>query len=208
MAENVTKADRTRLRIIEASLPLFLEKGYNGTSMRDLMAASGVKAGNFYFHFDSKKALALAVMDEAEGIFFDVMNATCEAEGLSPTQKLGAMMGALAALIEARNCAGGCLFANFALEMSDADAELRERTAAFFERWRLMVEKLVRDARREGELPSNIDSSGFSEYIIMALEGGIMLSRLKRDAAPLKFAFSTLRDHIFSLKEKPTGQGD
>jgi AcrR family transcriptional regulator len=176
--------------------------------MRDLMSASGVKAGNFYFHFDSKKALALAVMDEAEGIFFDVMNAACGAEGLSPAQKLGAMMGALAALIEARDCAGGCLFANFALEMSDADPELRERTAVFFERWRLMIEKIVRDARREGELPSNIDSSGFSEYIIMALEGGIMLSRLKKDPAPLKYAFSTLRDHIFSLKEKNREAGE
>lgn len=54
------RAERTRAAILEAAAVAFAEGGYDGVSMNDLVRASGLTKGAFYFHFPSKDELALA----------------------------------------------------------------------------------------------------------------------------------------------------
>ncbi|MGE5272405.1 MAG: GNAT family N-acetyltransferase [Verrucomicrobiota bacterium] len=54
------RARRTRERILEAAATAFARDGYEGTSLNELIRASGVTKGAFYFHFGSKEELALA----------------------------------------------------------------------------------------------------------------------------------------------------
>src|SRR5271166_5936844 len=63
------KAEATRQRIVDASARLFAENGYRGTSLSDIIAASGSTKGGFYFHFASKAELASAVVMDAEEDF-------------------------------------------------------------------------------------------------------------------------------------------
>src|SRR5947199_130742 len=63
-----TKGDRTRRRVIEQAAPVFNTRGYWGSSVRDLMEASGLQKGGIYNHFGSKDELALAAFDhDVEG---------------------------------------------------------------------------------------------------------------------------------------------
>ena len=60
-----TSTDRgseTRRRILEVAAEAFADRGYAGTSVNDVLKASGVTKGGFYFHFPSKEALALATL--------------------------------------------------------------------------------------------------------------------------------------------------
>lgn len=54
------RARRTRTRILEIAAAAFAQGGYEGTSLNDIVRASGFTKGAFYFHFDSKEKLALA----------------------------------------------------------------------------------------------------------------------------------------------------
>lgn len=53
----VTERDDARSRLIEAAMELFAEKGYEGTSVRDLATAAGVNVAAVSYHFGSKDAL-------------------------------------------------------------------------------------------------------------------------------------------------------
>lgn len=55
-----TRAERTRSLIIETAARAFAEHGYDGVSLNDLVAATGMSKGAFYFHFSSKEEVALA----------------------------------------------------------------------------------------------------------------------------------------------------
>lgn len=57
------RAVETRAVIIRAAAQVFTVQGYGGTSMADICAAAGLTKGALYFHFASKEALALAVVD-------------------------------------------------------------------------------------------------------------------------------------------------
>ena len=67
-----TDGQRTRQRILDASLTLFADKGYFGTSLRDIATAVGVRESALYNYFPSKHALfeALIFADQQSRVEF------------------------------------------------------------------------------------------------------------------------------------------
>lgn len=53
----------TKDKIVKSAFDVFMLKGYNGTSMSDLVATTGLSKGAFYHHFDSKEKLYFSVID-------------------------------------------------------------------------------------------------------------------------------------------------
>ena len=58
------RAEATRRRIIESAVELFAELGYGETGLADVLHHAGVSKGAFYYHFDSKEAVATAIIEE------------------------------------------------------------------------------------------------------------------------------------------------
>src|SRR6266481_3270397 len=59
----MTKGEQTRREIVQKAAPLFNQKGYQGTSLSDLMDATGLQKGGIYRHFSSKEDLAAEAFD-------------------------------------------------------------------------------------------------------------------------------------------------
>ena len=57
------KSERTRAAIVDAALRLFRERGFKGTTMRDIAGAAGVSTGNAYYYFRSKEELVQGFYD-------------------------------------------------------------------------------------------------------------------------------------------------
>ncbi len=57
------RSEETKARILDASVKLFSNHGYNTSSVDDICAEAGVSKGAFYHHFESKQALFLALLD-------------------------------------------------------------------------------------------------------------------------------------------------
>ena len=60
-----TKSEETRARILESALHLFLDKGFETTTMRDIAAKAEMATGAAYYYFESKDAIVLAFYDQA-----------------------------------------------------------------------------------------------------------------------------------------------
>jgi AcrR family transcriptional regulator len=60
----LTRGDRSRRAILDAALPNFARNGYTAASLNQIIEASGLTKGGVYFHFPSKQALALAVIED------------------------------------------------------------------------------------------------------------------------------------------------
>jgi len=58
------RADNRQPDLLDAAARRFREKGYAGTTMRDIAAAAGMLAGSIYYHFSNKDALLIAVYTE------------------------------------------------------------------------------------------------------------------------------------------------
>ncbi len=67
MNKNIERGQATRAHLIEVATRLFTAHGYDGTSIEEVLAESGVSRGSLYHHFAGKEALFLAVL-EALGV--------------------------------------------------------------------------------------------------------------------------------------------
>jgi len=63
-----------RRGVLDAAAELFVTHGYEGTTLRKIAAAAGIKAGSIYHHFDSKEALFLAVLRDGMTVMVDAFD--------------------------------------------------------------------------------------------------------------------------------------
>src|SRR5215472_791611 len=138
------KGARTRERIIEQTAPLFNQKGFFGSSLTDIMEATGLKKGGIYNHFGSKEELALQAFDYA---------AACVSERLSqmltekqtPVERLLAFAAVFCDLATNPPVPGGSPLLNTAIESDDAHPVLRERVRRAMDSWRHHIQDTVRE---------------------------------------------------------------
>src|SRR5205823_13465316 len=76
MSKKIERGQATRGRLVATAAKLFAEKGYEATSIEDLLRELGMSRGALYHHFDSKEAVFEAVLHEIEA---EVAQATVEA---------------------------------------------------------------------------------------------------------------------------------
>ena len=80
-ARSLRKGERTAGRILDTAELVFAEKGYAGTSLRDVANAAGLRIPSLYNHFVSKEALYTAVLERGIRPILDMLTAQSAREG-------------------------------------------------------------------------------------------------------------------------------
>ncbi len=92
MARVVKDADVRRKEILDTALGLFMQVGYERTSVEMITAAVGVSKGNFYHYFDSKQELLGELAGEYADVLFDRAEASMRTAPGDAAQRLGLLM--------------------------------------------------------------------------------------------------------------------
>jgi len=145
----------TRRQILDQAARLLRTHGYASTSLRDIAAATGMKAGSLYYHFDSKEALAETVM--VEGIEI-VRAAVQQALGERPpdSDRLEDIEIAIKAHLRALRDSGDYASANIRC-FAHVPPEMRRRLRKVRQRYEADWRKLLDRAREAGSLGDDID---------------------------------------------------
>src|SRR5262250_2071882 len=93
MNKNVERGQATRAHLIDVATRLFTERGYDGTSIKAVLAEAGVSRGSLYHHFPGKDALFWAVL---EGVATRVAGQLADAERDAPDPVAALRAGCLA----------------------------------------------------------------------------------------------------------------
>jgi AcrR family transcriptional regulator len=96
------RSPATRERIREAGLTLFNERGYTGTTVRELADACDLTPGAIYNHYASKEALLFAIVDRVHDEADAVLSETLRTAGSAPAAQLEALAAAFTAFHVAR----------------------------------------------------------------------------------------------------------
>jgi TetR/AcrR family transcriptional repressor of nem operon len=182
-----------RERILDAAARLFHERGFQGTSLDDIVAASGVCRSNLYYHFASKEALGLAVLDRLASRFrAAVIDGTLRDARRPARERLEAFLAAVTDNLQADACRRGCPFGNLAAELAGEHPEFRERLSALFRRWEDAVLACLRDGVRQGELRADLDVERVATALVSQFEGAVLLSKTYGHPGPVRAAQAAL----------------
>jgi AcrR family transcriptional regulator len=147
--------DDTRRQILNAAAKLLRRNGYASTSLRDVAAATGMKAGSLYYHFASKEEIAETVM--AEGI--DLVRAAVKkalADRPKDADPLENIEIAVRAHLQALHESGDYASANIRC-FNHVPDEMKQRLRKIRERYSADWRKLIHQARAAGRLDADID---------------------------------------------------
>jgi AcrR family transcriptional regulator len=181
-APSTDRGEQTRRHILETAAGAFAERGYAGASLNDVIRMSGVTKGGFYFHFPSKEALALAVLqDKQEQWAGRVLAATMRYE--SAFEQLAAIPGALCDLHEQDPSARA--IGRLCMELSE-DPDLAPATRRQFGAWVELTASIVRRAQAEGSLRPDVTPEAAAETLVAAFVGLEMMSDVQSHRSDLR----------------------
>ena len=189
----MTKGEHTRRKILEAAAPIFNQRGYEGSSLNDLMEATGLKKGGIYRHFSSKEQLAAEAFDYSWEAAWKarLLHVDEKANGIERLKQL------IANFVDHRSpVAGGCPILNTATEADDGNLVLRSRVAKALRSWLSRLQNIVEQAQERGETRSGIDPKAVATLIVASLEGALMMSRLQRKDEALRRIQSHLNRYL------------
>jgi TetR/AcrR family transcriptional regulator, transcriptional repressor for nem operon len=182
-----------RDRILEAAAREFHQRGFQATSLDDIIAASGVCRSNLYYHFRSKEELGLAVLDSlAERFATGVLEETLCNGRLPARRRLERFLGLITEGLETGAYRRGCPFGNLAAELAGEHAKFRERLGGFFRRWEAALVGCLRDGIRRGEFRPDLDVDRVATALVGQFEGAVLLSKTYGHGGPVRAAQATL----------------
>ncbi len=193
----MSKGEQTRQQILEKAAPLFNQRGFEGCSMADVMAATGLEKGGLYRHFSSKEELAEEAFRYAVATSLRIKTQPPQ-PGASAWQTL---RGMIAHFVEAKSgLPGGCPLMNTAIDADDGNESLRRLAREAFDAWRSRLMAVIEQARESREIKRSTDATWLADTIISTLEGALMLSRLERRKDPLLHAQRSLEIVLDSVR--------
>lgn len=162
--------------VLRKAMELFLEQGYEGTSMNDLVEHMGIHKKSLYDTFGDKHSLFMMVLD----LFGDHMQAVLMSEVLKEGTAKQSIKFIFDRVIEGiwdvEQC-WGCLFVNSSVELGLRDDEVKEKAGKAFAQTEHFLKKLIEKGQQAGEITCASDAEGLAEFLHNSLLGIRVLIR-------------------------------
>jgi len=172
MVKRKNKISKKEL-ILEKSINLFLQKGYNGTTIKDITDTVGITKGAFYWHFKSKDELLETFVDYYESAFTNtIIEEIRKSKGNFLTKMKYAHKWATEFAYHNRDL---CVcFLTLAAEMVGSGTEIEKKIRRIYIKYRKFLQELLMIGKKEGVIRENLDIKIVSN-VINSLHNGSLL---------------------------------
>ena len=192
------KGRATRARIVDVAAKLMFQRGVAGTSIDEVRNTAAVGGSQISHYFRDKRDLTRQVVAarRADVVAFHTQS---RLGGLDSVEHLQAWADACIGDIDTVYRKGGCIYGSLAGELIDSDDEVRDDLAAGYDQWLELFETSLSAMRRRGDLRPEADPRHLAASLVIAHQGGAMLTYATGDAEPLQAAVNAAVDYVRSF---------
>jgi TetR/AcrR family transcriptional repressor of nem operon len=185
----------TRDRILAAAQKLVIDNGYSATSVEQVIADSGSSKGAFFHHFESKRALADALVDryvESDLAHLQAgLDAAREASD-DPAERAIAFLAYFEGMADELMLEqSGCLYSSVLTELQLVTTGASDPIGKAAVAWREGYAALLREA-----MPGGADVDALSDHVFVTFEGAFLLARALGDPSQMRRQLRTLRELV------------
>lgn len=180
--------------VLQTASTLFLTKGFQVTSMDEIVALSKVSKTNIYYHYKSKEELLLAIVDQLISRYEERISRILT-QDMSIPAKMERLFRILTEDNEQIDYVGGCPFLTLYTQTSHSSSEARAKIKAFFDKQLQVVEKLLEEGMEKKELSRDLPVHETAALIVTSIEGALFLTKATNNpmlAQNLVQAFASL----------------
>ena len=170
MSTSRRQPDETRRRLLEAAFSEIHHNGFRSTSLDQILRATNVTKGALYHHFQNKKSLGLAVIDEMVRPWVETRWKPM-LDSDRPLQTAIEFVKDHETSVDDELLRLGCPFGNLVQEMASIDESFSERLFDIFFEWKRGIAASVQKSQAVGEGRSDVDPDDVALVVIWAIEG-------------------------------------
>lgn len=181
---------------LKSALDVFWAKGFEATSMQELVSAMGVNRASMYQTYGNKGELFTAALDQYIDASLVMIKEALEASG-SPLANLSNLFKRLLAH-SVENNMSGCLMGNTAVELGPHNPATAEKVRIFWAQFEQIFQNTLERAIEQKELKENTDTEQLATFINSTFQGLLIKTKVNVDKNKI---FSDI-DVLFSLIKK------
>ena len=192
----MTKAERTKQHIIETAAPIFNKKGVAGTTIDDVLSATGLAKGCLYSHFENKEVLALETVD----FLLRQIRLNGQAALDKETTAKGKLFAYLDLRLDTQNrlFEGGCPILNFGMEADDTNAQIKQKVKKVIQSSLKVLQDIVEKGIADKEFTKDFNGEEFAVKVFTLMEGNILVGRVLSSNHTMQLMNRMLKNEIES----------
>lgn len=156
------RSEATRRRIIAAAVELFNDAGYPATGLGDIIDRARMTKGALYYHFGSKEALAMAIIEEGTVKLLGAFDRDSSAPALERLIHGSFLVADLLSTDDVARCGGHLL---------RVIGDFNSIAATVYTGWLEAFVARVVEAAEEGDLRPDVDPQAIGETVMCAMLG-------------------------------------
>jgi len=189
--------------VLDRAMALFWTRGYEATSIQDLVEATGINRGSIYATFGDKKGLFLTVLDHyAEKVAKPSMAALSDPD---PRRAIERMFDSIIRRTSDPRFPRGCLNTNTSLECPTSGDEITRKIAEGFGQQESAIYRVLRRAQAEGSLASTLDARALARFFMGVAQGLNVVNKAVADPGVLK-DMARVAMSVWDAREGPRQQ--
>jgi len=170
--------------VLDAVVHCFWSRGYEATSMRELMERSGLTGASLYNAFGDKRALYQRALDHyVEASIGDRIQ---RCEEMAPLDGIAAFFDEIIARSMTDPDHKGCMLVNAALDVAPHDPEFQQIVAGVLARIEAFFLGRVRQGQADGSITSALAAEDLARHLLGVLMGIRVLARVRPERALLE----------------------
>lgn len=176
-----SKAELTKRYIIEKVAPIFNQKGYVDTSLRDITSITGLTKGAVYGNFKDKHELALEAFNYTlRSSIFPLADQINEAE--TAKLKMAVIFSYYRKYYDYTLKIGGCPILNVGIDANHQNPALQTRVLSVIDKLITNIEGIITLGQQDKEFKPTIDARRYAKRIYSMIEGCIFTAMMQKDA--------------------------
>ena len=200
------KGQATKNRLMDIAERLILNNGFAAMSIEEVIKDAGITKGGFFYHFDSKNALAYALMQryrEVEAFVFSDLFKRSEELTSDPLQQMLVFLKLFAEMMaDMEELHPGCLVASITYESHQVNEQVKKITAEIVLDWRNLFRDKINKINQSYSPNTAASSNDLADMLSTIIEGGIIVSRALNDPSILEKQLLEYRSYL-ELLYKP-----
>jgi AcrR family transcriptional regulator len=196
------KGRATRARIVDVAARLMFQGGVAGTSVDDVRSAATVSGSQISHYFDDKRDLTRRVIALRRNDVRDY-HTQPQLGTLDSLETLRAWVDVNMADVDSVYRRGGCIYGSLAAELVEGDSDIHDDLAAGYDDWIDLLRAGVTAMRHRGELRPEADPRHLAVSLVVAHQGGALVTCATDDAEPLRAALNSAVEYVCSFAPTP-----
>jgi TetR/AcrR family transcriptional repressor of nem operon len=192
----------SKIRILNAALKVFREKGYSATRVEDVCEAAGLTKGSFFHHFSTKEELAIAAAQYWGEVTAEVFASAPYHQPADPLDRILAYVDFRKALLRGELPEFTCLVGTMTQEVYGTHPAIRDACEASIREHAGTLIPDIEAAIQKYGVRGEWTAESLALFTQVALQGAFILAKAKNDVAPAMDAVDHLRRYVELLFNK------